>query len=96
MYKLCYSFFRKMNLRLILLLIHPNSALIKIGWFKSFREKSVVDKNDNPIPWWTYSFIDFIEKKLIEVTKKLDLNYNSGNFESFCIITAVLTTSKFS
>jgi len=35
-----------------------------IGWFESFKIKKAVDKNGNTIPWFTYSFIDFIENRL--------------------------------
>lgn len=34
------------------------------GWFESFKTKTPVDKNGNPIPWTTYSFIDFIRTRL--------------------------------
>lgn len=44
--------------------IHPKSALTTSGWFKSFRKKSVIDRNNNPIPWWTYSFIEFISERI--------------------------------
>lgn len=36
----------------------------KIGWRKSFMEGFSQDDNGNPIPWMTYSFIDFISDKL--------------------------------
>ena len=48
----------------LMLFIHPKSALLKAGWFRSFHTGKVVDRNGNPIPWWTYSFIDFIEERL--------------------------------
>ena len=34
------------------------------GWFNSFKSNSPVDKNNKPIPWMTYSFIDFIKDRL--------------------------------
>lgn len=47
-----------------MLLVHPKSALKKYGWFKSFHLKKVINKNGDAIPWWTYSFIDFISDRL--------------------------------
>lgn len=38
--------------------------LADIGWFKAFDSKSPVDENGNPIPWVTYSFIDFISGRI--------------------------------
>lgn len=38
--------------------------LSEIGWFKSFHSKSPVDRNSEPIPWVTYSFIDFISDRI--------------------------------
>jgi hypothetical protein len=64
MYNLVFNLFRKINLGFLILTIHPKSALITSGWFKSFRKKSVIDRNNNPIPWWTYSFIEFISERI--------------------------------
>lgn len=51
--------------------------LKEIGWFNSFRSKSPVDSKGNPLPWVTYSFIDFIEQRL---TKQLSVfEFGSGN-----------------
>ena len=38
--------------------------LSQIGWFKAFDTKSAVDHNSEPIPWVTYSFIDFIADRI--------------------------------
>lgn len=38
--------------------------LSEIGWFKSFETKSPVGRNSEPIPWVTYSFIDFIAERI--------------------------------
>jgi hypothetical protein len=48
----------------LMLFIHPKSALLKTGWFRSFHSQRVIDKNGNDIPWWTYPFIDFIDERL--------------------------------
>ena len=38
--------------------------LDEVGWFDAFDSKSPVDRDNNPIPWVTYSFIDFIKSHL--------------------------------
>jgi len=40
------------------------SELKENGWSKSFIHKKSIDKNGNPIPWLTYSFLDFIQPRL--------------------------------
>lgn len=51
--------------------------LKEIGWINSFRQKIPVDKEDNPLPWVTYSFIDFIVNRL---NNKMDIfEFGSGN-----------------
>lgn len=72
MYNLLFNLARKLRLSPILLVLHPKSALKTSGWFKSFSTKSVIDINGNPIPWWTYSFIDFITQRLSAPLKILE------------------------
>ena len=51
--------------------------LINKGWWKSFENSRPQDINEKPLPWVTYSFIDFIEPRL---TKEMVLfEYGSGN-----------------
>lgn len=38
--------------------------LAEIGWFNAFETRSPVDEKGNPIPWVTYSFIDFISTRI--------------------------------
>lgn len=38
--------------------------LLEEGWFESYKTKTPLDKEGNPIPWTTYSFIDFIRTRL--------------------------------
>lgn len=38
--------------------------LSEIGWFKAFETKSAIGKSGEPIPWVTYSFIDFISDRI--------------------------------
>jgi hypothetical protein len=49
--------------------------------FLYYKSGSSVDKNNNPIPWMTYSFIDFIEERL---NKELEIfEFGSGNSTIF-------------
>jgi len=48
-----------------------------IGWINSYKTKTPVNKNFQPIPWVTYSFISYIENRL---NKKMSIfEYGSGN-----------------
>ncbi len=51
------------------------------GWFESFKSFKPVDRTGNPVPWTTYSFIDFIRERL---NKDLTIfEYGSGNSTLF-------------
>lgn len=51
------------------------------GWFNAFKTKSSIDLNGQPIPWVTYSFIDFIKER---INKGHDiLEFGSGNSTIF-------------
>ncbi|MFB0534673.1 MAG: FkbM family methyltransferase [Anaerolineae bacterium] len=41
-----------------------SSALVDEGWYESYRTKQSINKGGEPIPWYTYSFIHFIEPRL--------------------------------
>ncbi len=47
-----------------LLSYNEKGYLDTIGWFNAFDSKAPVDNKNNPIPWVTYSFIDFIKDRL--------------------------------
>jgi hypothetical protein len=51
--------------------------LAEIGWFKALESKSPVDKNKKPLPWVTYSFIDFIENRIKK--EHTIFEFGSGN-----------------
>jgi len=34
------------------------------GWFRSFQEKSSVDADGNPVPWFTYPAIEFLKRRI--------------------------------
>jgi len=59
------------------LLYLKTSYLKEEGWQKSAIEKSPVDKNGSPIPWYTYPSIDFIKSNL---KKRVNVfEYGAGN-----------------
>lgn len=76
---------RKLDLGYLVLRIHRRSALGEKGWYRSFRENRAVDGNGNIIPWWTYPFINFIEKRL---------NTNLRVFEYGCGNSTIWFSSK--
>lgn len=44
--------------------IHSEGYLYSTGWFRSYIEQVPITKDGSPLPWYTYSFIDFFEKRL--------------------------------
>ena len=57
--------------------LHLDSALKEVGWYRTYKEKQSVDKNGNPIPWYTYPFIEFIKTRLQPHFTAFE--YGSGN-----------------
>ncbi len=54
-----------------------NGYFVETGWWNSFEKKAPFDSKNKPIPWLTYSAIEFLNKKL---TKKLNVfEFGSGN-----------------
>ena len=50
---------------------------VETGWWNSFENRAPFDADNNPIPWITYSAIEFLDTRL---TDKLDLfEFGSGN-----------------
>lgn len=64
-----------------LLSFEKKGYLNDIGWFKAFDSKSPVDMDGNPIPWVTYSFIDFIKTRLNK--EHTVFEFGSGNSTFF-------------
>lgn len=55
--------------------------LREIGWFESFLSNQSLDKNNKPIPWFSYSFIDFLTPRL---SKEFTIfEFGSGNSTLF-------------
>ncbi len=51
--------------------------LAEIGWFEAFKRKASVDKYNHAIPWFTYSFIDFLQDRLNK--EQTVFEFGSGN-----------------
>lgn len=64
-----------------LLSFNHKGYLNDIGWFNAFNSKSPVDGSGNPIPWVTYSFIDFIKERLQK--QHTVFEFGSGNSTFF-------------
>ena len=58
-----------------------SGLLVDEGWINSFKLKKAVDKNLRPIPWTTYSFIDFIKPRLFKSLSVFE--FGSGNSTYF-------------
>lgn len=44
--------------------LRKTGPLKEDGWFRSFREKSSVDADGNPIPWFTYPATEFLRRRI--------------------------------
>lgn len=64
-----------------LLSFNGKGYLHEIGWFNSFDNKKPVDAEGNPIPWVTYSFIDFIKERIGK--QHTVFEFGSGNSTFF-------------
>ena len=64
-----------------LLSFNHKGYLKDIGWFKAFDARSPVDEFGDPIPWVTYSFIDFIRGRLNK--QHAIFEFGSGNSTFF-------------
>jgi hypothetical protein len=51
------------------------------GWFRAFDEGKPMDKEGNPIPWFSYPAIDFLKDRLN--SELLVFEYGSGNSTLF-------------
>jgi hypothetical protein len=64
----------------ILLAFNDNGYLDQIGWFNSFISRAPIDQDNKPIPWVTYSYIDFIKDRLNNLNV---FEFGSGNSTYF-------------
>jgi len=74
-----------------LLSFNSKGYLKDIGWFKAFDSRSPVDEFGEPIPWVTYSFIDFIRGRLNK--QHAVFEFGSGNSTFFYAKYAALVVS---
>jgi hypothetical protein len=74
-----------------LLSFNQKGYLCDIGWFKAFDTKSPVDGEGNPIPWVTYSFIDFIKNRIKK--QHTVFEFGSGNSTFFYAKSAGIVVS---
>jgi hypothetical protein len=78
---LLYKVFSSPRRLRTLLSFNDKGYLDEVGWFNAFDTKSPVDQDNNPIPWVTYSFIDFIKERLGK--QHTVFEFGSGNSTYF-------------
>jgi hypothetical protein len=64
-----------------LLSFNDKGYLDEIGWFYAYEKQAPVDQYSDPIPWVTYSFIDFIKERLKK--QHTVFEFGSGNSTYF-------------
>lgn len=60
-----------------LILMNKSGYLYDIGWINSFKHQLPLDKNNNPLPWVTYSYIQFISDRLNKTMEIFE--FGTGN-----------------
>ncbi len=64
-----------------LLSLRLSGYLMDVGWFNAFKAGEPIGQNSEPLPWVTYSFIDFISERL---NKDFSIfEFGSGNSTLF-------------
>lgn len=76
-YKFYQRLIRVWGIRLIALVCHPKSWLKQSGWLKSYGRGRSIDKDGNPLPWYNYSCIHFLEDRLNKGMRVFE--YGCGN-----------------
>jgi hypothetical protein len=61
--RLVVSIARKVGLESSILLRHEGPLAVD-GWFRSFEEGASVDRNGDPIPWYTYPAVEFLRTRV--------------------------------
>ena len=64
-----------------LLAIRYHGYFVESGFFNSLRKNSAFDSNNKPLPWATYSYIEFVKKYLKK--NMIVFEYGSGNSTCF-------------
>lgn len=62
-------------------IFNSSPYLAETGWWRSYRAKLPLDKDGQPIPWVTYSFIDFITNRITD--DLIIFEFGSGNSTFF-------------
>lgn len=70
-------FLRKVPLMGPFALSRPKSYLRQSGWFRSFARFEPVDQHGTPIPWFSYSAIEFLSERLQKDMSVFE--FGSGN-----------------
>jgi len=78
-----YSYFSLFNIAKVraLLSFGVKGYLAETGWFEAFETRSAIDKSGKPLPWVTYSFIDFIQDRISKSHSIFE--FGSGNSTLF-------------
>ncbi|MFW5803807.1 MAG: FkbM family methyltransferase [bacterium] len=77
MLKKFFILLREYKLAKILLQMRFEGYLFETGWINSVKLKMPINKENKPIPWFSFSFNDFIETRLNKTLKVFE--YGSGN-----------------
>ena len=62
-------------------LMGMRTLAIEYGYLRSIRQKACVDKDGRPIPWYTYSSIEYL--KQLDLSAKSVFEFGSGNSTLF-------------
>jgi hypothetical protein len=57
--------------------VYRKGILVDEGWYASFKSQQAVRASGEPIPWYTYAFIHFLEPRLRKDHRVFE--YGSGN-----------------
>jgi hypothetical protein len=57
--------------------VYRKGVFVDEGWFESFKTQQAVRASGEPIPWYTYAFIDFLEPRLTGDERVFE--YGCGN-----------------
>ena len=90
--KLLFQVFSNPKRLRTLLSFNEKGYLDEIGWFKAFETQTPVDQDNNPIPWVTYSFIDFIKERLNPQLTVFEFGSGSSTYfyaKHACIVVSV-------
>lgn len=82
--------FKPANLK-ALLSFGGKGYLHSIGWFNAFERKEAVDGNGDPLPWVTYSFIDFVKDRISN--EHAIFEFGSGSSTKYYAAKAASVTS---